>query len=64
MKQFTFSIFGVTFAVQVRYSLRTRAGDPLPPIVIDETKRAETVAALNLDDIRARAAKMRAELAA
>ena len=64
MKQFTLTFFGITFVIQVRYSLRTRHGDPLPPIVIDENKRAETLAALDLDSIKARAAAMRAELKA
>jgi hypothetical protein len=40
---------------------RTRAAD-LPEIVIDQQQRAAAVAALDLDSIKARAAKMRAVL--
>lgn len=60
-KQLTINLpFGFTLNIQLRkQNARTRKED-FAPIIIDETKKAETLASLDIDSIRARAKAMRA----
>jgi hypothetical protein len=60
--QIKFNIFGIEIMLQARKAgAKTRAFDP---IIIDETRKAQQLAALDLDDLAQRAAAMKARRAA
>ena len=55
-KQIRIKILNIEITLQIRTSQQTREFDP---IVIDETKRAEALAALDLTSLQARARALR-----
>lgn len=60
--QIKIPIFGHEITLQIRKAgAKTRAFDP---IVIDESKKAESLAAIDLDNLAQKAAAMRAKRAA
>jgi len=59
-KQISFNLFGYTINIQLRKQGSKSRKDDFAPIVIDETKKAETLATLDIDSIRERAKAMRA----
>ena len=51
--------FGFVLSLQLRNSQQTRKED-FAPIIIDESKKAQAISEINIDDLRAKARAMRA----